>query len=187
MKVSIEVVKALREKTGAPLGDVRAALEEAGGNESKANELLKRKGFEAAQKRQGRAATLGRVESYVHHDGRVGVLVEVNCETDFVARLPEFQQFCRDVAMQIASLHPACVKPDDLTPRQRDEAKSLGKSVEELAKEVCLLEQVFIKDGSQTIGQYLTALIAKTGENIVVRRFSRFALGEEVKRSAVTS
>lgn len=165
MKVPVEAVKSLRDATGAPLGDVRSALEAAGGNAAKARELLKQKGFEAAMKRQDRAAGMGRVESYVHHDGRVGVLVEVNCETDFVARLPEFQQFCREVAMQVASQHPVCVKPSELP--------------EHVARASCLLEQPFIKDQGQTMGQMLTALIAKTGENIVIRRFVRFALGED--------
>ena len=181
MKVSLEAVKALREKTGAPLGDVRCALEAAGGDESKARELLKQKGFEAALKRQGRATALGRVESYVHHDGRVGVLVEVNCETDFVARLAEFQQFCRDVAMQVASQHPLCVKREELVPRYVEDAKQLGKTTEELARERCLLEQPCIKDQGQTVGQSLTSLMTKTGENIVIRRFVRFALGEELE------
>ncbi|MBI4353905.1 MAG: translation elongation factor Ts [Candidatus Omnitrophica bacterium] len=150
---SVEAIKSLREKTGAPIGDVKSALDACQGDEAKAIDYLKRKGFEAAKKRQGRAAKLGRIESYIHHDGRVGVLIEVNCETDFVARLPEFQALCRDVAMQVASQQPA-------TPQE-------------------LLEQPFIKDQGQTIGHYLTALIAKTGENIVVRRFVRFGLGEE--------
>ena len=144
---------------------MRSALEAAEGNEAKARELLKQKGFEAAMKRQDRAAGMGRIESYVHHDGRVGVLVEVNCETDFVARLPEFQQFCREVAMQVASQQPVCVTPSELP--------------EHVARERCLLEQPFIKDQGQTMGQLLTALIAKTGENIVVRRFVRFALSED--------
>ena len=152
MKVPVDAIKALREKTGAPLGDVRSALEAAAGDESKAHELLKKKGFEAALKRQDRAAGMGRVESYIHHDGRVGVLVEINCETDFVARLPEFQQFCREVGMQVASQQPSTVQ--------------------------ALLEQPSIKDSSQTIGQLMTALIAKTGENVVIRRFIRFGLGE---------
>ena len=167
MKVPLEAVKSLREKTGAPLGDVRSALETAGGNEAKARELLKQKGFEAAMKRQDRAAGMGRIESYVHHDGRVGVLVEVNCETDFVARLPEFQQFCHEVAMQIASQHPVCVKSSELP-----EHPACGGAS-------CLLEQPFIKDQGQTMGQLLTTLIAKTGENIVIRRFVRFALGDD--------
>ena len=153
-KVSAEAVKALREKTGAPMGDVRSALEAAGGDEAKAKQILQQKGFEAALKRQGRPTGMGRVEAYLHHDGRVASLVEVNCETDFVARLPEFQQFCREVAMQVSSMEPAGVSQ--------------------------LLEQPFIKDQGQTVAHYLTSLIAKTGENIVIRRFIRFALGEEL-------
>ena len=182
MKIPLEAVKALREKTGAPVGDVRSALEAAGGDETKAREYLKQKGFEAALKRQGRAAEMGRIESYVHHDGRVGVLVEVNCETDFVARLSEFQQFCRDVAMQIASQHPLYVKKDDLSARHAEEAdaKRVGKSAEECAREHYLLEQPCIKDPHQTVGQSLASLMAKTGENIVIRRFIRLVLGEEL-------
>lgn len=164
-RVPLEAVKALREKTGAPLGDVRSALEAAGGDEAKARELLKQRGFEAALKRQDRVAGMGRIESYVHHDGRVGALVEINCETDFVARLPEFQQFCRDVAMQVASQQPVCVRPEELPPQE--------------PREGCLLEQPFIKDQGQTISHLLAALIAKTGENIVIRRFIRFILGED--------
>jgi elongation factor Ts len=153
MAVSVDAIKHLREKTGAPIGDVKAALEACQGNEAKAVDYLKRKGFEAAQKRQGRTAKLGRVEAYIHHDGRVGALVEVNCETDFVSRLPEFQQLCRDVAMQVASQQPATAQE--------------------------LVDQPFIKDQGQTIGQYVSTLVAKTGENIVVKRFVRFGLGEE--------
>ncbi len=178
-KVSVEAIKTLREKTGAPLGDVRSALAAADGDEAKAVQLLKQKGFEAARKRQDRATGAGRIDSYVHHDGRVAALVEVNCETDFVARLPEFQQFCRDVAMQVASQRPLCVRKADLAPRHLEAAKGMSKSREEFAEEACLLEQPFIKDQGQTIAEYLTSLIAKAGENIVVRRFTRFALGEE--------
>lgn len=154
-KVSADAVKALREKTGAPMGDVRSALEAAGGDEAKARQILQQKGFEHALKRQGRATGMGRIEAYVHHDGRLAALVEVNCETDFVARLPEFQQFCRDMAMQVASQDP---------PTQAS-----------------LLEQPFIRDQGQTIAQYLTSLVAKTGENVVIRRFTRFVLGEELR------
>jgi len=178
-KVPLEAVKSLREKTGAPIGDIRFALEAAGGDETKAREFLKQKGFEAAQKRMTRAVGAGRIECYIHHDGRVGALVEVNCETDFVARLPEFQQLCKDLAMQVASQNPHYVKKDELTGRHIVEAKQRGKKTpDELAKDTCLLEQPFIKDQGQTIAQLLTAMIAKTGENIVVRRFMRFALGE---------
>ena len=178
MKVSREAVKALREKTGAPVGDVKSALEAAGGDETKARAVLKQKGFEAAQKRRGRASAVGRVDSYVHHDGRIGVLIEVNCETDFVARLTEFKQFCRDVAMQVASQNPRVLRKEDLSGQQLDEAKQLGKSPEEFVREVCLLEQPCIKDQGQTVGESLTSLVAKTGEDIVVRRFARFELGE---------
>ena len=167
MAVSVDVIKTLREQTGAPIGDVKSALEACQGDPRKAAEYLKRKGFEAAQKRAGRAAGMGRVEAYIHHDGRVGVLIEVNCETDFVARLPEFQQLCRDLAMQVASQHPRVVRKDDLPMEEQAEAP-----------QACLLEQPFIKDQGQTIGQYVGSLIAKTGENIVVRRFVRFGLGE---------
>ena len=180
MKVPLEAIKTLREKTGASVGDVRSALEAAGGDEAKAREILKQKGLEAAAKRKDRATTLGRVESYVHHDGRVGAIVEVNCETDFVARVPEFQQFCRDVAMQVASMGPACVSKEQLSEARVGDAKAVGQTVDQLAREACLLEQPFIKDQGQTIGQYLTSLIAKTGENIAIRRFKRFSLGEEV-------
>jgi elongation factor Ts len=180
MKVSLEAIKTLRERTGAPLGNVRAALEQADGDEKKASEILKEKGFEAARKRQERATTAGRVEAYIHHDGRVGALVELNCETDFVARTPEFQQFCRDVAMQVASQHPLHLKAESLTPQQLKEAETQSKTPQQLAKEACLLDQPFIKDQGQNIGQYLTAMIAKTGENVVIRRFARFALGEKL-------
>ncbi len=169
MKISVDAIKTLRDKTGAPVGSVRSALEEAKGDEAKAKEILTRKGFEAAQKRADRAASAGRIESYIHHDGRMGALVEIACETDFVGRTPEFQQFCRDVAMQVASQNPTYVKKESLSAQQADQAKQL-----------CLLEQPFIKNQGQTIGQYLTEMIAKTGENIIVKRFARFALGETV-------
>ena len=181
-KVSVEAVKALREKTSAPVGDVRSALDAAGGDEAKARQILRQKGFEHALKRQGRTASMGRIEAYVHHDGRLAALVEVNCETDFVARLPEFQQFCRDVAMQVASQNPLCVKKDELSTQHLTDAKDAGKDPEEVAREQCLLEQPFIRDQGQTIAQYLTSLVAKTGEHVVIRRFTRFVLGEELRR-----
>lgn len=151
-KVTLEAIKALREKTSASLGDVRAALESAGGDEAKALELLRQRGAEIAEQRKARATGQGRVESYVHHDGRLAALVEVNCETDFVARTPEFLQFCRDVAMQVAAMNP-----DDLP---------------------ALLAQPFVRDPGVTVGDLLKALIAKTGENVVIKRVARFAVGE---------
>ncbi len=170
MKVSLEAIKALREKTSASLNDVRSALESSGGNETKALELLRQRGAQMAQKRQGRATGQGRIESYVHHDGRLGAIVEVNCETDFVARTPEFLQFCRDVAMQVAAMSPRYVRADDATVSERADADALKAS--------CLLEQPFVKDQGTMVGALLQALIAKTGENVVIRRFARFAVGE---------
>ena len=171
MKISVDAIKALREKTSASLNDVRAALEAAEGNESKAIEFLRRRGAQIAEKRQGRATGQGRVESYVHHDGRLAALVEVNCETDFVARTPEFLQFCREVAMHIAGVDPA-----PRYVRVEDAPSNTGLSIERL-KAVCLLEQPFVKDQGQTVSDVLKVLIAKTGENVVIRRFARFALG----------
>ena len=129
-------------------------------------------GAAIAKTRQGRTAAQGRVESYVHHDGRLAVLVEVNCETDFVARTPEFAQFCKDVAMQVAAMGPHYVRRED-APRDG------GQSAAQL-QAVCLLEQPFVKDAGVTVGDLLKALIAKTGENVVIRRFARFAVGEAV-------
>lgn len=157
----MDAIKALRERTNAPLGDVKAALESSGGDEAKALEWLRRRGAQVAAKRQGRAAAQGRVEAYQHHDNRIAAMVEVNCETDFVARTPEFAQFCRDVAMQVAAMSPQTVEP-------KAGAEASG----------ALLGQPFIKDQGTTIGELLKALIAKTGENVVIRRFERFAVGE---------
>ena len=169
MAASLDAIKALREATSAPIGDCRSALEEAKGDVAKAKEILKKKGEQSAKKREGRATGQGRVGSYVHHDGRLAALVEVDCETDFVARSPDFQQFCRDVAMHVAAAGPRYVKAD--------EAAGQTLSAEE-RKAACLLEQPFVKDPGTSVGQLLTALIAKTGENMVIRRFSRIAVGE---------
>ena len=178
MKIPLEAIKGLREKTGASIGDVKSALEASGGDEAKALAALREKGFEIAKQKAERSARQGRIESYIHHDGRVGAIVEVNCETDFVARLPEFQQFCKDLAMQVTATNPTCLKKEELSSAQLEDAKKLGKPAEELAREACLLEQLLIKDQGQTVGQSLTSLIAKTGENIVIRRFARFIVGE---------
>jgi elongation factor Ts len=168
-KVSLEAIKTLREKTNASLSDVRKALESAGGDEAKALKALRERGAQIAEKRHARAAGDGRIESYVHHDGRLAALVEVNCETDFVARTPDFQQFCRDVAMQVAAMAPRYVT--------REQAPAGGAEPEEL-KAACLLEQPFVKDQATTVGDLLNALVAKTGEKVIVRRFARFVLGE---------
>ena len=169
-KVSLEAIKALREKTSASLNDVRSALEAAGGNEAKALELLRQRGAAIAEKRQGRATGQGRIESYIHHDGRIGAIVEVNCETDFVARTEEFQQFCRDIAMHVAAMAPRYVRREDVPASE-------GSS-EETLKALCLLEQPFVKDQGLTVHELLKALIAKTGENVVITRIVRFGVGE---------
>jgi elongation factor Ts len=165
-KVSLEAIKALRDKTSASINDVRSALESAGGDEKKALQLLRERGAAIAEKRQGRATGQGRVEAYVHHDGRIGALVEVDCETDFVARTLEFQEFCRNVAMHVAAVSPRYVQAEDAP---KDEGDAKGSS---------LLEQPFVKDPSVTVRELLKALIAKTGENVVIRRFSKFGVGE---------
>ena len=167
MAVSLEAIRALREETSAPIGDCRAALEEAKGDLAKARQLLKQRGEQSAKKREGRATDQGRVGSYVHHDGRLAALVEVDCETDFVARSSEFQQFCRDVAMHVAASGPRYMKAEEAPALNPEERKA-----------ACLLEQPFVKDPGTSIQQLLTALIAKTGENVVIRRFSRLAVGE---------
>ena len=169
-KISLEAIKALREKTSASLSDVRNALEASGGDEAKALEYLRQRGAEIAEQRRGRETGQGRVESYVHHNGRLGALVEVNCETDFVARTPEFLQFCRDVAMQVAAMSPRYVRPEDVPSDHRISPDEI--------KGVCLLEQPFVKDPTATVHDLLKALIAKSGENVVIRRFVKFTLGE---------
>ena len=168
--VSLDAIKSLREQTSASLKDVRAALEAAQGDEHKALDQLRQRGAAIAEKRQDRATGQGRIETYAHHDGRLGAIVEVNCETDFVARTPEFLQFCRDVAMQVAAMSPRYVRADDATVSERADADALKAS--------CLLEQPFVKDQGTMVGALLQALIAKTGENVVIRRFARFAVGE---------
>ena len=169
-KPSLDAIKALREKTSASINDVRAALESAGGDETKAMELLRQRGAAIAEKRQGRVTGQGRVEAYVHHDGRLGAIVEVNCETDFVARTPEFAQFCRDVAMQVAAMGPRYLKAEDVPKGQAAGAETL--------KALCLLEQPFVKDQGTAVKDLLKALIAKTGENVVISRFVKFGVGE---------
>ena len=169
-KVSLDAIKALREKTGASVSDVRNALESAGGDEAKAIAYLKQKSVLLAEKREGRATGQGRVETYAHHNGRLGAMVEVNCETDFVARTDEFIQFCRHVALQVAAGSPRYVNAEEIPS-----SAPLGP---EEQKEQVLLEQVFIKDQSQTVKEMLKQLIGKTGENVVIRRFARFSVGE---------
>jgi len=173
MAISIDAIKALRDKTGASLKDVREALESAGGDEGRAVDWLRKRGAKIAQMRQAKAAegtAQGLVGSYVHHDGRLAAIVEVNCETDFVARTPDFTQFCREVAMHIAARNPRYIRPEDAPAEVRSDTDEL--------KAVCLLEQPFVRDEKTTIGAMLQLLTAKTGEHLAVKRFARFATGQ---------
>ena len=166
MAVTNEMVKQLRETTGAGVMDCKRALEDAGGDMEKAIAILREKGIAAAAKRAERETNQGVVQSYIHAGGRIGVLVEVNCETDFVAKTDEFTSLARDIAMQIAAMNPLVVSVEDRKPEMegRDE-------------EVALLSQPFIKDSGKTIGDMVKDAIAKTGENVRVSRFVRFELG----------
>jgi len=173
-KLSVEVVKELRDKTSASITDCKKVLEEAGGDKNKAIELLRKRGLEIAAKKQERSAKEGRIEAYIHLGNKVGVLLEVDCETDFVARNSDFAQFTRDVAMQITALNPAYVRKEDVPAQELKH----HKDKELFYKEHCLLEQAFIKDPSITVKDYLASVIAKMGENIVIRRFIRYKVGE---------
>ena len=169
-KISLEVIKRVRDQTGAPIGDVRDALEASGGDEPKALAWLKQRSGELADKRQGRSTGQGRVEAYIHHDGRMGALVEVGCETDFVARTADFVQFCKDLAVHVAAVGPRYLSADEAPA-------DAGLSAEEL-KAVCLLQQPFVKDPGTSVGELVKALIGKTGENVVIKRFSKFTVGQ---------
>lgn len=171
----VESVKNLREKTGAGIMDCKRALSEAKGDFNKALELLQKRGHEIAAKKAQRQAKEGLVTSYVHTGGKIGVLVEINCETDFVARCDDFKTLARDVAMQIAATNPAYITREQVPADQIQDKKD--GPLDHFYKEHCLLEQPFIKDESRTIRDCLTQVIAKVGENIVVRRFTRFQLG----------
>jgi elongation factor Ts len=198
MASNTSLVKELREKTGAGILDCQSALVSAGNDLEKAVELLRQKGLAAAQKKAGRETKEGLIEAYIHPGSRIGVLLEVNCETDFVARNEEFRSFVKDLALQIAASSPSYVKREDIPAEvmekekaiYRAQAKEMGKpeaawdkivggKVEKFYEESCLLEQVFIKDPTTTIKDLLNAKIAKIGENIAVRRFTRYQLGQE--------
>ena len=164
--VTTAMVKELREATGAGVMDAKRALDQSQGDMKAATELLKERGIAAAAKRADREVKNGVVESYIHAGGRIGVLVEVNCETDFVANTADFRQLARDVAMQIAAMNPAVISAEQRTPQHE------GSDAE-----LCLLNQPFIRDGSRTIADLVRDTIAKTGENVRVARFVRFELG----------
>ena len=165
--VSVDSIKALREETGAGVMDCKRALEAAEGDVARAQDILRQEGIASAVKKSSRATNDGVVGSYIHSGGRIGVLVEVNCETDFVARTPEFRELAHNLAMQVAAMDPLHIDQSDLP-----------EGVEVNPQEACLLQQAFIRDPSKTIDDLLKESVGKLGENIRVRRFTRFALGE---------
>jgi elongation factor Ts len=201
MEVTATLIKDLRERTGAGMADCKKALTEVSGDMDKAIDYLRAKGLAKAAKKAGREATEGLVVSYIHGGGRIGVLVEINCETDFVARNEDFIAFTREVALQIAAMNPQFVRKEevsqDVIAREREvllaKAKESGKpepvvqkmvegQISKWTKEICLLDQAWVKDSDKTIEQVQQELIAKIGENIKIRRFVRFELGEGLEK-----
>jgi len=197
MEISMELIKDLRQRTGAGIVDCKAALQEAKGNVEGAIEYLRRKGLATAAKKAGRIAADGLVTSYIHAGGKLGVLVEVNCETDFVAKTEDFQAFVKNIAMQIAAANPQYVRREEIPAAVLEKERSIYRAqalesgkpekvinkivdgkMERFYSEACLLEQTYIKDSEQTIKEVLDVLIGKIGENINIRRFARFQLGE---------
>lgn len=174
MKSSVDAIKELREMTCSSIAHCKKALEDAQGDIKQAAILLRKQGLEIAAKKQSRAAKEGRIDCYLHHGNKMGVLVEVNCESDFVARNDEFMKFVKDLAMHIAASNPTYIKKEDVPA----EVLEHEKSKEDYYKNNCLLEQVFVKDPSLLIKDYLGSIVAKIGENIVIRRFIRYKIGE---------
>jgi len=201
MAVSASAVKELRERTGAGMLDCKKALDETNNDVEKAIAVLREKGLAAAANKAGRIATEGVVESYIHAGGRIGVIVEVNCETDFVAKTDQFRDFARDVAMQIAAANPKFVRREEVAAEELEKEREILKAqalnegkpahiVEKMVdgriskyyEEFCLLEQSFIKDPDKTIAEILNEKINKIGENISIRRFVRYELGEGLEK-----
>jgi elongation factor Ts len=201
MEISATSVKELREKTGAGMMDCKKALSESGGDLEKAVDYLRQKGLAAAAKKADRVAADGAVAAYVHPGGKIGVLVEVNCETDFVARTPEFQALLKDIAMQVAAASPRYVRREEVSTDELDKEKSIyrqqaieqGKAekfvdkivegkIDKFYADVCLMEQSFIKDPDKKVSDIVNEAIGRLGEKIQVRRFSRYQLGEGVAK-----
>jgi elongation factor Ts len=201
MNITAQMVKELRERTGAGMMDCKAALTETAGDMEKAIDGLRKKGLATAAKKSGRATAEGLVSSYIHAGGKMGVLVEVNCETDFVARTPDFQELVKDIALHIAAADPRFVGREEVTASDldrereiyREQALASGKppavvdkivdgKVEKYYSEFVLLEQPFVKNPDQTVGQMVAERIGKIGENIRVRRFTRYKLGEGLEK-----
>ena len=200
MNITSAMVKELRVKTGAGMMDCKEALTTSNGDFEKAIDYLRKKGMSAATKRSSKAAKDGTIASYIHMGGKIGVLVEVNCETDFVAKTEDFQALARDLAMQVAASNPLYVNTDEISGKALEREKEIYRSqlleekkpekiwekviegkLKKYFEEVCLMDQKFIKNMDITVGTLVSNMIAKTGENIIVRRFSRFQLGEERK------
>lgn len=196
-KIDAKLVKELREKSGAPMGDCLKALQESKGNMEEAFVILRKRGMASAQKKSARSTNEGAVGTYIHAGGKIGVLLEVNCESDFVARTDDFQDLLKDIAMHIAATDPRYIRPEDVTAEDlerekeifRAQAASTGKPAPVIEKivegkmskfyeEVCLLEQPFIKEQSVSIKELIAQKVGKLGENITVRRFARFKVGD---------
>ncbi len=201
MAISAAAVKELREKTGAGMLDCKKALEATNGDMEKAIEHLREQGLASAAKKSGRVAAEGVVEAYIHAGGRIGVLVEVNCETDFVAKTDEFKALCKDIAMHIAAMKPEYLRreeiPAEVVERETDifrqqtlnegkpaavVDKIVGGRVDKYLRELCLLDQPFVKDPSISVANLVAQKISKIGENISVRRFSRYEMGEGLEK-----
>ncbi|MBP1747819.1 MAG: Elongation factor Ts [Deltaproteobacteria bacterium] len=200
MDITADTVKKLREKTGVGLMDCKEALKNTNGDMEKAVDFLREKGLAKMQKRMGRVASEGSVSSYIHTGGKVGAMVEINCETDFVAKTDQFQNFVKDVAMQVTAANPLYVKREDIPQEHIDREKAIYRNqalesgkpekiidkiaegkLEKFYQEVCLTEQTFIKNPDVTIKELLEELLVKTGEKIVINRFVRFQLGETLQ------
>ncbi len=200
MAISAQMVKGLREKTGAGMMDCKKALVESGGDEEKAIAYLREKGLSKAAKKSGRATSQGIVGSYIHSNGKIGVMVELKCETDFVAKNEKFQELAKDLAMQVAATNPLCVNPEELPQDVLEKEREIYKNqameegkpeniaekivegrISKYYKEVCLIEQPFIKEDKKSIRDLLNETIAVLGENMQIGRFTRFELGEDAE------
>ena len=197
MTITATQVRELRTRSGAPMMDCKKALSETAGDMDKAAEWLRKKGIQTAEKKAGRTASEGLVHAYIHHNGRVGVLVEVNCETDFVAKTDQFQAFCKEIGLHIASMSPRWLTrdevPAELVEKEREilgeqidkskpadiQAKIVEGRVNKFYADKCLMEQPWVKDDSKTIEQYRAETVGTIGENIQIRRFVRFDVGDE--------
>lgn len=174
MAIDKKLIIQLRQRTGVSISDCKKALDESKGNIDKAIEILKKKGIAVARAKADRATKEGRVDSYIHFSGKVGVMVEVGCETDFVAKNEDFVKFCRDLAMHIAAKNPTYIKEDEIPKKELDHAKDKKAYIEQH----CLLNQPYIRDEKLTIKDYLESMVAKVGENLAVNRFCYFKVGE---------